>query len=59
MAVAVLRFQVMVIMEQLYEEFTSLQPYIANLMHMASFKDMSIGERWMKVYSHQEVPLPI
>jgi hypothetical protein len=25
---------------------------------MASFKDMSVGEEWVKVCSHQEVPLP-
>jgi uncharacterized membrane protein (DUF485 family) len=56
--VAVLRFQPMVIMDELYEEFTTVQPYIANLMQMESFKDMSVEEKWMKVCSHQEVPLP-
>jgi hypothetical protein len=48
----------MVIMDELYEEFTTVQPYTANLMQMASFKDMSVGEKWVKVCSHQEVPLP-
>jgi hypothetical protein len=38
--VAVLRFQPMVIMDELYEEFATVQPYIANLMQMASFEDM-------------------
>jgi hypothetical protein len=56
--VAVLRFQLMVIMDELYEEFTTVQPYITNLMQMASFKDMSVGEKWVKMCSHQEVPLP-
>jgi hypothetical protein len=45
-------------MDLLYEEFTTVQPYIANLMQMTSFKDMSVGEKWVKVCSHQEVPLP-
>jgi hypothetical protein len=56
--VAVLRFQPVVIMDELYQEFTTVQPHIANLMQMASFKDMSFGEKWVKVCSHQEVPLP-
>jgi hypothetical protein len=48
----------MVIMDELYEEFTTVQPCIANLKQMASFKDTSVGENWVKVCSHQEVPLP-
>jgi hypothetical protein len=48
----------MVIMDELYEEFTTVQLYIAILMQMASFKDMGVGEKWVKVCSHQEVPLP-
>jgi hypothetical protein len=56
--VAVLRFQPMVIMDELYEEFTTVQPYIANRMQMVSFEDISFGEKWVKVCSHQEVPLP-
>jgi hypothetical protein len=56
--VAVLRFQPMVIMDELYEEFTTVHSYIANLMQMASFKDMSVGEKWVKVCFHQEVSVP-
>jgi hypothetical protein len=46
-AVAVLRFQPMVIIDELCEEFTTVQPYIANLMQVANF-DMSVGENWVK-----------
>jgi hypothetical protein len=54
----VLRLQPMVIMDELYEEFTTVQPYIAYLMQMTSFMNMNVGEKWVKVCSHQEVPLP-
>jgi hypothetical protein len=56
--VALLRFQPMVIMDDLCEESTTVQPCIANLMQMTGFKDMNVGEKWVKVCSHQEVPLP-
>jgi hypothetical protein len=39
--VAVLR--PMVIRDELYEEFATVQPYTANLMQMANFEDMSFG----------------
>jgi hypothetical protein len=55
--VAVLRFQPMVVMDELYEEFTTVQLYIAYLMQMASFKDVSVGEKRVKVCSDQEVPV--
>jgi hypothetical protein len=32
--VVVLRFQLIVIMDELYEHFTTVQPYIANLMQI-------------------------
>jgi hypothetical protein len=51
---AMLRFQPMVITDELYEEFTTVQPYNANLMQMASFKDISVGEKRVKVCSRQQ-----
>jgi hypothetical protein len=50
-AVAVLRFQPIVIMNEMHEEFITAQAYIANLIQMLSFKDISVAEKWMKVYS--------
>jgi hypothetical protein len=53
---AVLRFQPVVVMDELYEQFSTVQLYIANLMQMASFKDVSVGEKWVKLCPNQEVP---
>jgi hypothetical protein len=55
-AVAVLRFQPKAIMYEPYEDFMAVQPYVNNLMKMASFKDMSGGE--VKLFSHQELSPP-
>jgi hypothetical protein len=49
----------MVITDELYEEFTTVQPYNANLMQIASFKDISVGEKRVKVCSHQQCYHPI
>jgi hypothetical protein len=57
--VVVPRFQPMVIMDQLYEEFTTVEPYIANLNKMASFKDPNAEDKWEKAYSHQKCQCPI
>jgi hypothetical protein len=46
-----------IVIDGLYEEFATVQPYIVNLMQMANFKDMSVGENWVKVCSHLEVRL--
>jgi hypothetical protein len=54
-SVTVLRFQPMVNMNEVYEEFTVVQTFIANVMQMASFKDMSVGENWANMRYHQEV----
>jgi hypothetical protein len=51
-SVAVQRFQPMVIMGVLHEEFSTVHPYITNLMQMTSFKDTSMCT------GHYEVPLP-
>jgi hypothetical protein len=58
-AVAVLRFQPMVIMDELNEHFTTAQPYIADLMQMLSSKYMSVGEKWVEVCSHSKCHCPI
>jgi hypothetical protein len=46
------------IVDELYEEFTTVQPNIANIMQVASFNDNSAEEKWVNVCSHQEEPLP-
>jgi hypothetical protein len=57
--VAVLRFQPMVIRDELYKEFAAVQPYIANSKQMAIFKVMGVGKCGWKFELHQEVSQPV
>jgi hypothetical protein len=56
-AAAVLRFELKAIMFEPYEEFTAVQPYVNNLMKMASITDMCVGE--VKVFLTRNCHRPI
>jgi hypothetical protein len=55
--VAMLRFQPLVIMSELYEVLITVEHRIPSMMQVAGVQDVRLGKKWVKAYSYQQVPL--